>query len=46
MPKTGTNVTVVRVGQARIGASALALIAGPCVIENELLCLRVAERLR
>ena len=46
MPKTEAKVTVVRAGQARIGASALALIAGPCVIENELLCLRVAERLR
>ena len=37
---------VVAVGNARFGGSALGLIAGPCVIESEKLCLRVAERLR
>jgi 2-dehydro-3-deoxyphosphooctonate aldolase (KDO 8-P synthase) len=40
------KVTLVNAGPARIGGSALALIAGPCVIENESLCLRIAERLR
>ena len=42
MPK----VTIVNAGGARIGGPALALIAGPCVIESERLCLRVAEQLQ
>ena len=32
---TGTSVTPVQVGAVRIGAGALVLIAGPCVIESE-----------
>lgn len=36
----------VTIGGVRVGGQALALIAGPCVIENEGLCLRVAETLR
>jgi len=35
----------VEVGKLRIGDGSLALIAGPCAIESELLCLTVAERL-
>ena len=42
MPK----VTIVNAGGVRIGGQVLALIAGPCVIESERLCLRVAEQLR
>ncbi|MCX7825219.1 MAG: 3-deoxy-8-phosphooctulonate synthase [Verrucomicrobiae bacterium] len=45
MPEAQTKVTVVSVGPLRIGGAALALIAGPCVIESERLCMRVAERL-
>jgi len=41
-----TRVNVVTIGSVRIGGPALALIAGPCVIESERLCLRVAEKLR
>lgn len=43
---TRTKVSVVTVGTVRVGGPALALIAGPCVIEDERLCLRVAETLR
>jgi len=39
-------VNTVTIGSVRIGGAALALIAGPCVIESERLCLRVAETLR
>ncbi|MCX6900466.1 MAG: 3-deoxy-8-phosphooctulonate synthase [Verrucomicrobia bacterium] len=39
-------MSVVTVGTVRVGGPALALIAGPCVIEDERLCLRVAETLR
>ncbi|MBI5393801.1 MAG: 3-deoxy-8-phosphooctulonate synthase [Verrucomicrobia bacterium] len=42
MPK----VTIVNAGGTRFGGPSLALIAGPCVIESERLCLRVAETLR
>jgi len=41
-----TKVCVVDVGRVRIGGPALALIAGPCVIESERICLRIAETLR
>ena len=41
-----TKVRTVTVGAVRVGGPALALIAGPCVIESERLCLRVAEALR
>lgn len=41
-----TKVRVVRIDSICIGGSPLALIAGPCVIESEQLCLRVAETLR
>lgn len=40
------KVHAVTIGGVRVGGQALALIAGPCVIENERLCLRVAEALR
>jgi 2-dehydro-3-deoxyphosphooctonate aldolase (KDO 8-P synthase) len=36
----------VTVGRVKIGGPSLALIAGPCVIESERLCLRIAETLR
>ena len=36
---------VVEVGPLRIGDGSLALIAGPCAIESETLCLSVAEHL-
>jgi len=36
----------VRIGAATVGGAALAVIAGPCVIESEALCLLVAERAR
>lgn len=41
-----TRIRVVTVGALRVGGPALTLIAGPCVIESESLCLRVAENLR
>ncbi|MCX6907158.1 MAG: 3-deoxy-8-phosphooctulonate synthase [Verrucomicrobia bacterium] len=37
---------VVTIGAVRVGGPTLALIAGPCVIESERLCLRIAETLR
>jgi 2-dehydro-3-deoxyphosphooctonate aldolase (KDO 8-P synthase) len=40
------KVQTIQVGNARIGGTALALIAGPCVIESEQLCLDVATELR
>jgi len=46
MAAARTRVSVVTIGSVRIGGPALALIAGPCVIEDERLCLRVAETLR
>ncbi|MFA6562806.1 MAG: 3-deoxy-8-phosphooctulonate synthase [Verrucomicrobiia bacterium] len=39
-------MNVVTIGSVRIGGPPLTLIAGPCVIESERLCLRVAETLR
>ncbi|MBM3887743.1 MAG: 3-deoxy-8-phosphooctulonate synthase [Verrucomicrobia bacterium] len=45
MAEANSKVTVVSVGPARVGGAALALIAGPCVIESERLCLRVGEQL-
>ena len=35
-----------RVGDAEAGGPRLFVVAGPCVVENADLCLRVAERLR
>ncbi len=35
-----------RVGEAEIGGSRLFIIAGPCVIENEEMCFRVAQHLK
>jgi 2-dehydro-3-deoxyphosphooctonate aldolase (KDO 8-P synthase) len=35
-----------RVGDAEIGGSRLFVIAGPCVVESEDMCLRVAESLK
>jgi 2-dehydro-3-deoxyphosphooctonate aldolase (KDO 8-P synthase) len=46
MAESKRKVRVVNVGAVRIGGPALILIAGPCVIESERLCLRVAETLR
>ena len=46
MTEVDTKVRAVTMGPVRIGGRALALIAGPCVIESERLCLRVAEALR
>ena len=40
-----TKASVVTIGAVRVGGPALTLIAGPCVIESEALCLRVAEKL-
>src|SRR5690348_3234918 len=40
-----SSVRIISVGKARIGGSALALIAGPCVIESEKLCFEVATEL-
>jgi 2-dehydro-3-deoxyphosphooctonate aldolase (KDO 8-P synthase) len=40
-----SKVRVVTIGTVRVGGPAVALIAGPCVIESERLCLRVAEAL-
>ncbi len=36
----------VQVGSACFGGQQLVLIAGPCAIENETMCLRIAERLK
>ena len=36
----------VRIGTAEVGGETLALIAGPCVIESEDLCLEIAARVR
>lgn len=41
-----TKVRLVTIGAVRVGGPTLALIAGPCVIESERLCLRIAETLR
>jgi 2-dehydro-3-deoxyphosphooctonate aldolase (KDO 8-P synthase) len=40
------KVRPIQIGSARVGGPALALIAGPCVIESEQLCLDVAIELR
>ena len=39
------KVRPVAIGGIRVGGAALTLIAGPCVIESESLCLRIAEKL-
>jgi 2-dehydro-3-deoxyphosphooctonate aldolase (KDO 8-P synthase) len=39
------SVTPVRVGKSTLGGERLFLIAGPCVIESESLCLKTAESL-
>jgi len=41
----GPLVRPVEVGSIRIGDGSLALLAGPCAIESEILCLTVAEAL-
>ena len=41
-----TSVRTIRIGNARVGGDALALIAGPCVIESESLCLEIARELQ
>jgi 3-deoxy-7-phosphoheptulonate synthase len=38
--------TVVRVGDGKVGAKELTIIAGPCSVENEAQILSVAERIR
>ncbi|MGQ9542324.1 MAG: 3-deoxy-8-phosphooctulonate synthase [Armatimonadota bacterium] len=39
-------VTAVKIGNIVIGEGALTLIAGPCVIESEALCLQVAQTVK
>ena len=39
------KVDCVKVGEAEFGGPSLALVAGPCVIENQAVCLRHAEKL-
>ena len=39
------KVGCVKVGDAEFGGPSLALVAGPCVIENQAVCLRHAEKL-
>jgi 2-dehydro-3-deoxyphosphooctonate aldolase (KDO 8-P synthase) len=39
------KVRIINIGNAKVGGHRLALIAGPCVIENETICIEIAREL-